>query len=143
MTDRAMKRPILLIVDDNAIVRMVLRASFESAGFRVETLSSAFQLNAAISEHQPDAILLDVYMPALRGDRAAEILSQRRFAKQIPIILLSDSDEDELAKLAVSAGAAGYVKKSPDHQQVVAKVRSYLSASTRRVGETESRFPRP
>ena len=123
-----MDRPTLLIVDDNDIVREVLRASFETAGFEVQTLSSAFQVNAAISAHRPDLILLDVHMPALRGDKAAAILGQRRFLEEIPIVLISDSDEAELARLAAEAGASGYVKKTPDHQHLVETVRGFLRA---------------
>ena len=122
-----MAKATLLLVDDNPIVREVFKATLEGAGFRVATLESALRLNAAIRDHNPDLILLDLSMPALRGDRAAAFLKQRRFGSEIPILLFSDSEEAELKRLAADCGASGYVRKSPDHSILLATISRHLA----------------
>lgn len=122
-----MAKATLLLVDDNPIVREVFKASLEAVGFRVATLESALRLNGAIRDHEPDLILLDISMPALRGDQAAAFLKQRRFASHIPVLLFSDSEESELERLAAECGAAGYVRKSPDHSTLLAAIGRQLA----------------
>lgn len=53
----------LLIVDDDVVVRLMLREVLEQAGYHVDTLDRAQRLRAALTAHQPDLVLLDVFMP--------------------------------------------------------------------------------
>ncbi|MEM1178330.1 MAG: response regulator [Acidobacteriota bacterium] len=124
MTKRSVAK--VLLVDDNAIVREVFRASLESAGYGVATLDSALRLNQAIRDEAPDLILLDISMPALSGDKAAAFVRQRRFGSDIPILLFSDQDEDKLARIASACGASGFVRKSPDHSGLLAAISRHL-----------------
>ncbi len=118
----------ILVVDDNEIVLEVVRMNMEDKGFEVETLQSAFQLTQAIREMQPDVILLDVNMPALRGDKAALILKQRSFSKDIPVLLYSDMEETELEALVEETGAKGYVQKTADAEALANALRQQLEA---------------
>lgn len=126
-----MDKPKVLVVDDSEIVLDVMRMNLEDEGFEVETLQSAFQLRQAIKELQPDVILLDVKMPALRGDKAASILKQRSFSKHIPVLLHSDMDEAELEALAEETGATGFVRKTMDTEALVGALRMHLERAGR------------
>ena len=118
----------VLVVDDNDIELGVVRVVLEAEGFCVSTLDSVFELSIAIKRDRPDVILLDVMMPALTGDRAAAILKQHGFARDIPVILHSSKEESELEALATRAGVQGYVRKTGDFDRLVAEVRRALAA---------------
>lgn len=117
----------VLVVDDNEIELGVLRIVLETAGFEVSTLDSVFELSIAIKRDRPDVILLDVMMPALRGDRAAAILKQHGFSRDIPVILHSSKDAAELEAMATRAGVQGFVTKSGDFDQLLAEIRRTLA----------------
>ncbi len=116
----------ILIVDDNDIELSVLRIVLEAAGFEVRTLDSVFELSIAIKRDRPDVILLDVMMPALRGDRAAAILKQHGFARDIPVILHSSKEASELESIATLAGVQGFVCKTGDFDRLLAEIRRVL-----------------
>ncbi len=113
----------VLIVDDNELELGLLRVVLEAAGFEVQTLDSVFELSITIKRDRPDVILLDVMMPALSGDRAAVILQQYGFSRDIPVILHSSADEAKLAKIAAETGVTDYVCKTGDFELLVEKVR--------------------
>ncbi len=113
----------VLVVDDNEIELRVVRVVLEAAGFEVTILGSVFELSIVIKRDRPDVILLDVMMPALRGDRAAAILKQHGFSRDIPVILHSSKDEAELEAIATRAGVQGYVSKTGDFERLVAEIR--------------------
>ncbi len=117
----------ILVVDDNEIELDVIRIVLEAEGFEVTTLDSLFELSIEIRRHRPDAILLDVMMPALRGDRAAAILQQHGFSRDIPVILHSSKGEAELEAIAEKAGVQGFVSKTGDFERLVSEIRSVLA----------------
>lgn len=121
----------VLVVDDNEIVLELVRMHLEDQGFEVETVQSAFQMPQAIRNAQPDVILLDVKMPALRGDKAARILAERSFSKHIPVVLFSDLDEAELAALVAETGAAGFVRKTANAELLANVIRSHMETAGR------------
>jgi CheY-like chemotaxis protein len=116
----------ILVVDDSEIVLDVVSLTLQDAGFEVSTVGSAFKLNAAIREFGPDLILLDVMMPALSGTKAAEILGQYKFSREIPILLHSDLESDELERLVAQTGVSGFVKKSAYSLDLVPQLKAWL-----------------
>ena len=113
----------VLVVDDDVTELDVLRLVLEAAGFEVATLTSVFDLTIAIRRDRPDVLVLDVKMPGLSGDRAAAVLKQFGFSRDIPVILHSGIEESELAEVAAAAGARDYVCKTGDFELLVEKIR--------------------
>ncbi len=116
----------ILVVDDSEIELGVLRIVLEAAGFEVQSLESVFKLSTAIRRDRPDVILLDVMMPALGGDRAAAILKQHGYSRDIPVILHSSKSAAELESLATRVGAQGFVSKTGDFDRLLAEIRRVL-----------------
>lgn len=106
-----MSRGKILVVDDSEIALEVAEMALAEAGYDVATVASAFKLTPAIREHRPDVILLDVRMPALSGEKAAQILKQYNFSRHIPILLYSSLEADELERLVGVTGASGFIRK--------------------------------
>jgi len=105
----------VLIVDDEADIREVARASLEIvAGWDVLTAASGPEALAIGSEKRPDAILLDVMMPGMDGIDTFQKLREDDSTRNIPVLFLTAkvqlSDRRRFAKLEV----AGYIPKPFD-----------------------------
>jgi len=98
----------ILIIDDEDDIREVAALSLESvAGWDVIKASSGAQGLARATEHQPDAILLDVMMPGMDGPTTFRELRKNEATAQIPVLLLTakvqGTDQRRFADLGVEA----------------------------------------
>jgi len=99
----------ILIADDEAIIRMGLKALLEDMGHRVVG-AAADGANAVRLAHslQPDLVILDVKMPGLDGLQAAEAITTER---PVAIVILSAYADQELVERASSVAVHGYLVK--------------------------------
>jgi two-component system, NarL family, response regulator LiaR len=114
----------VLIVDDHAVVREGLRAFLElQEGIEVagEAVDGAAAVEAAL-RLRPDVILMDLVMPQLDGVAAMRSLRGRLPGARV-IVLTSFLDDDKLLP-ALRVGAAGYLLKNAEPQEVVRAVRA-------------------
>lgn len=81
--------PKVLICDDDASVREVVKTMLESAGYHVWTASNAIEVLSLASEIRPDVIVLDLLMPGVGGREAAANLKRNPETADIPIVILS------------------------------------------------------
>jgi signal transduction histidine kinase/CheY-like chemotaxis protein len=79
----------ILVVDDDDAIRSLLRQEFGDVGYLVEEATNGKEALAAIRNHRPDLILLDVMMPEMNGFDVAAILKNDPQTMDIPIIILS------------------------------------------------------
>ena len=94
----------------------------EKAGFQVFSLPSPIGATRVIQFHDVSAIVLDVVMPALSGDRLTTLLRHNpRFAK-LAVVLVSGDGGIELSKLAAKVGADGVVSKKDIRQSLAKRV---------------------
>ncbi len=104
-----MTQPRLLIADDDALVREMLRKTVEADSEIVGEASNGLEAVAAAEQLRPDLVLLDVSMPVMGGFEAA-----RRLHDRLPgllIVFVSQHAEVAYADKAFSSGARGYVLK--------------------------------
>jgi CheY-like chemotaxis protein len=116
-----------LIVDDSEICREVTRVMLESCGYQVVAIDNQFTLGQVLGKEKPDLVLIDVGMPAIRGDQLVEVAKRYRLHK-CPLVLFSDRSENELAQLARACGAHGFICKTPDTAVLHKLVKRYLGA---------------
>jgi two-component system chemotaxis response regulator CheY len=114
-----MAKHTILLVDDNSLLREVARLHLSSAGFRLVCLDGPLHFAKRLREESPSVALIDVNMPGLKGNQITEIA--RRLVKDVhcPLILFSEIPEEELAELAKSCGADGYISKSTPWDRIV------------------------
>lgn len=124
-------RPTVLVVDDSDVCLELAREALESGGYRVVTTSSPLGVNRLIKQEQPVVIVLDVTMPALRGDKLAELVRRHR-TTAAPILLHSDRPAEELASLVKRSGATAYVEKTADNMPLVRAVRVHAARAAKR-----------
>ena len=126
-----MAEPIrVLVVDDHAVVRAGLRGLLElQDGIEVigDAENGAEGVEAATRLH-PDVILMDLVMPELDGVSAMRLLRERLPTARV-IVLTSFLDDDKLLP-ALRAGAAGYLLKNTEPQEVVRAVRAAHAGET-------------
>jgi DNA-binding response OmpR family regulator len=116
----------ILIVDDDADVRRVLRLLLEDAGYTVSEIPDGRLAVAQAGRLRPDLILIDWVMPELDGCAATAQLKRNPETAEIPIVMLSAklSAADKVDALA--AGVAEFVDKPFHRIDVLAKVREQL-----------------
>jgi len=112
----------VLLVDDHAVVREGLRTFLELQD-GIDVVGEAADGEAAVREAErvrPDVILMDLVMPRLDGVGAMREL--RRRAPDSRVIVLTSFADDERLLGAIRAGAAGYLLKNAEPQEVVRAV---------------------
>jgi DNA-binding NarL/FixJ family response regulator len=130
----------VVIADDEPVVRVGVAAVLAAAG-DVEVVGEAADGHEAVElvrAHRPDVAVLDIRMPRLDGVQAAAELARLGIA--VPVLMLTTFADDASITRALGGGAAGFVLKTGDPQELIAGVRAaaagaaYLSPLvTRRV----------
>lgn len=99
----------VLVVDDDKLMRQSLLALLEAAGWQVEALSRANQVQAALGQSIPDVILSDVRMPGMSGLELLDQLTAMEAAP--PLVLISAHGDIPMAVQAVQDGAYSFLEK--------------------------------
>ncbi|MFC7532846.1 response regulator [Actinoplanes sp. GCM10030250] len=128
----------VLIVDDDPLVRAGLSMILSGDG-EVDVVGQASdgaQVPAAVAEHRPDVVLMDIRMPGVDGLAATEALRGRPGAPEV--LVLTTFDADEFVLRALRAGASGFLLKDTPPGQIkqavlrVARGEATLSPSVTR-----------
>jgi CheY-like chemotaxis protein len=115
----------ILLVDDSEIVREMVRLTLGGHGYTVVTLDGPFGFSRALLDEKPDLVLMDVSMPALRGDRLAEV-AQRSALHSCPIVLFSTHPDEELAKLVEASGVTGFIRKTGNAELLLREIERFI-----------------
>jgi response regulator RpfG family c-di-GMP phosphodiesterase len=99
----------ILVVDDDANLRMLLRTSFEMADIDVEEAENATAAAKSIAARHPDVIVLDVGMPGVDGITFCRGLKSDPRTRHIPVALLTANADAEL--MGWQAGAGAFLRK--------------------------------
>jgi two-component system KDP operon response regulator KdpE len=114
----------VLVVDDEAAIRRLLRTSLAPQGFQVEEAADAAGALAAIAAHPPDLVLLDLGLPDADG---IEVIRKLRAAgNRVPIVVLSSRGDERGKVEALDLGADDYVTKPFGMAELVARIRTAL-----------------
>lgn len=118
-----MKKPVVLVVDDEPQILRVMRASLPIRGYEVLTASSGEDALNQLGKQIPDLVILDLAMPEMSG---LEVCRRIREFSTVPIIILSakGSESDKVA--ALDLGADDYVTKPFGMDELLARARAVL-----------------
>jgi DNA-binding NarL/FixJ family response regulator len=108
----------IVIADDQTVIREGLQMVLDvMPGLEVvATVADGEQALAAVAEHGPDAILLDLHMPVLDGVGATERLTSEH--PEVAVVVLTTYADDETIIAALQAGARGYLTKNADRREI-------------------------
>lgn len=114
-----MHAPTILIVDDFQPFREFICSSLQRAQFQVVgQAADGLEAVAKAEELQPDFILLDIGLPRLNGIEALKRIAE--VAPHSRIVFVSQNNDPEVVKAALSDGAFGYVLKSETQHELIA-----------------------
>lgn len=131
----------ILVVDDNALIRVGLRVSLEGLDGVQEVRTAANGQEAiAISRDTPiDVVLLDVRMPVLDGLGALPTLLERS-----TVVMLTNTDDLDVVAAAMTAGAAGYILHgSLEPEGILSALQACVAGGTFTAGLSPRAWSRP
>jgi two-component system KDP operon response regulator KdpE len=112
-----------LVVDDDPKIRKLIRVNLEPRGYIVHEASDGSAAIMAVQHNLPDLMLLDLVMPGMDGIGVCTWVRER---SDLPIIVLSARDDEELKVRALDAGADDYVSKPFSYEELLARVRAVM-----------------
>ena len=118
--------PRILVVDDNETNRDIIVTRLEANGYETLQAADGQEALAAVTQHHPDLVLLDVMMPNIDGLEACRQLKSNAGLAFTPVILVTAKAATQDVVAGLDAGADEYLTKPIDQSALVARVRSVL-----------------
>jgi len=118
--------PCILVVDDVPANLDILRARLSAHGYEIMIAENGPKALAAVRDHGPDLILLDVMMPGMDGIEVCRRLRADSTIPFIPIVFLTARSDAKDVVAALDAGGDEYLTKPVDPAALVARVKSML-----------------
>ena len=122
-------RAAILVVDDEEMIRSVLRLTLVHAGYDVTEAENGEDALSKVEEESPDLILLDVMMPGMDGFAVCERLRQRPDTADLPIIMLSARSDSRSRQEGRRVGATKYLTKPLEVNKLLQHVEEALKKS--------------
>jgi len=117
----------IMVVDDEAGIRYILRKTLESAGYEVVQADSGEMCIEKFDDVQPDLILMDIMMPGMDGWDTCRTIKERKQQDPPPVSILSvRSDHDDIKKSLEYARADAHLTKPIDMEEVLGTVERLL-----------------
>jgi len=123
-------QPRVLVVDDEAAIRDMIRFALERAKMDVMTAADAQEALLRISESRPDIILMDWMMPGVSGVELTRRLRKDSYTEDIPIIMLTAKVTEDDKVTGLEAGTDDYVIKPFSPRELLARIRAVLRRSS-------------
>ncbi len=114
----AKKQKTLLLIDDENIWLDTMKTVLKSESFEVLTADSGTEALSKLKNTKPDLILSDVRMPDMNGFELYDKIKKNPNLNNIPFVFMSSLDDYDAKKVAKTLGAADYIEKPFDVEQV-------------------------
>ena len=112
-----------LVIDDNALIRKMIRAILEEEGLECHEASDVASALVALRQINPEICFLDQYMPDGDGLNVLRALQAWPDGPRPRIYLLTGSPDESIASQALKLGASGVLFKPVNPDQIISKVR--------------------
>ncbi|MEU9979970.1 response regulator [Streptomyces sp. NPDC050856] len=112
----------VLVVDDNKVIRQLIRVNLELEGFEVVTAADGAECLEVVHQVRPDVVTLDVVMPRLDGLRTVARLREDARTSGLPVAIISACTPNELES-GLAAGADAFLAKPFEPAELVRLVR--------------------
>ncbi|MBL8877726.1 MAG: response regulator [Phycisphaerales bacterium] len=123
----------VLIVDDSATMRMVIRKSLQLSGLDVGEVIEAgngIQALAQLARQKADVVLLDINMPIMTGVQFIQRLAEDHRLRDIPVVIASTEGSEVRVKELLGMGARGFVRKPFSPEQLRAALAPLIAAGS-------------
>jgi DNA-binding response OmpR family regulator/DNA-binding CsgD family transcriptional regulator len=123
----AVRRDIVLLVDDSPEALGFLTEALEASGYSVLIATSGHAALSIVARISPDLILLDAVMPGMDGFEACKALKADPVVAQVPVIFMTGLTETEHVVKALESGGVDYLTKPINIDELRARIRVHLS----------------
>lgn len=106
-----MKPRKILLIDDSVITLELEKSALEARGYEVQAASTLVDFELILKSWKPDLILTDIHMPEAKGTDICRTLKNEYHTQDVPIVLFSSLNDEELEHLAEQVGADGFLSK--------------------------------
>ena len=120
--------PLLLAVDDDVVIRSMLKKVLEKQGYDVIEAPNGAEAVELFNSHHPDMVLLDVLMPMMNGFEACEKMRQQDPERMVPILMLTGLDDVSSVDKAFDSGATDFITKPINWSLFAQRVKYALQA---------------
>lgn len=134
-----MHKTSILVVDDDPQIRKLLSANLLKRNYAVQEAANGAEAIAWMEQEVPDLAILDLVMPGISGNDLCIWIRERGL--NIPIVVLSAHDDEDLKVKALDAGADDYVTKPFKAEEFLARMRAVMRRAGRsELSSTEAKF---
>ncbi|MGW3496128.1 response regulator [Streptomyces sp. NPDC001020] len=120
----------VLVVDDNKVIRQLIRVNLELEGLEVVTAADGAECLDVVHQVRPDVVTLDVVMPRLDGLRTAARLRSDPRTRDLPLAIISACTQDEVAG-GLDVGVDAFLAKPFDPSELVQVVEELVERRRR------------
>jgi twitching motility two-component system response regulator PilH len=116
----------VLIIDDSPVDTLDLTGILSRNGYTVISADGAEMGVQVARDQQPDVVLMDIVMPGLNGFQATRLLTHGAETRHIPVIMVSNKDQQADRVWGARQGARGYVAKPVCERELIAMIESLI-----------------
>jgi two-component system KDP operon response regulator KdpE len=120
--------PLIVLIEDEKLIRRIVRAMLEAEGMRIEEAATAREGLAIAANRRPDLMIIDLGLPDMDG---IDVISSLRDWSAVPILVLSARTKEEDKVAALNAGADDYLTKPFDAAELAARIRAMFRRCNR------------
>lgn len=121
-----MSNRTILIVDDEAAIRDMLKISLEMAEFKCLEAKNAYEAQICLTDNRPDLVLLDWMMPEVSGIELVRRWRRQEDTRDIPVIMLTAKAEEDSTVKGLDSGADDYITKPFSPRELIARINTLL-----------------
>ena len=132
---------MIYCVEDDAGIRELIVYTLQNTGMEAQGFEDGAALFAALREHKPELLLLDIMLPGEDGISILRRLRAMRETEALPVILLTAKNTEYDKVVGLDSGADDYVAKPFGMMELVARIRAVLRRA--RSGAQAEQAPRP
>jgi two-component system alkaline phosphatase synthesis response regulator PhoP len=125
-------RPKILVVEDEADIRELIRYNLEREGFSVEEAASGAEALERIKRRAPDLLVLDLMLPGTPGLEVCRLVRAEKATATLPILIVTAKGTEVDRVLGLEMGADDYVVKPFSPRELVARVKALLRRASGR-----------
>lgn len=126
----------ILVVDDEAPVRLLVEKILESAGYRVTSVVCGADALKLAREDPPDLVISDLTMPGIDGFTVCSMFKRTK-AFKVPVLALSGRLSEKDHQDALKAGADAFIAKPVEREKLLSAVAEWLAKGEKRAAEED------
>ena len=136
------RKPVILVVDDDQLIRVMLQDALTAAGFEVFTADAGVSALDNFNSVRPDLVLLDLIMPGKDGCETCRNLRALPGGRYTPVLMMTGLDCADSIHRAFEAEATDFIAKPLNTELLTHRVRYMLRASqnVNRLAESQARL---